>query len=733
MSTLSFVNSQIVNATNSIQAVSSNLTIANSIFSEITNDASTNFIFLNLGSILVMNSTSFLNSTSSMMKTRSSKIFMTNITISKVYNSSELWRISSSNQIEISSVKFEDLAINSPLFLIEKSTNVVLTQFSGSGVNNLLVQITSSEISLIDSFTINQFDQGIVIKQSTVNLISNSNFTSIGGNSIKIGGAIYFLDCIATISKSVFTNNTALSGGAIGFECSNLNQWVLNISNSTFELNTAITQGGAIYYSYNRPTLQSIFFTKNKAGYGANIASYPIKIKMIDSSGGLMTLNNMVSGKTYESPIQLSLVDFDEQVMILNNINQILISSINRNLISLKGVSTALVRNGIATFTNVIANAVPGSSNIFLQASSKAIDSSKVKEVYKTVNENLISVNFRYCEPGEIQTNDNICSSWASGTYSLKWNSTECTLCPQNAVWLGDIQIYVESGYWRKSSNTSTLVQCINAKACKGGFVNQEIAPVECEVGYTGILWSDWDIFNGTKYEKVSDTTCQKCPSPAMNTIRVAGMIILVFVFITWIIVVNIRKTQESEMSILLRIITNYLQLISWMMSFNIKFPSVLTDIFSPFKDVGSSTEVFLSFDWFVTNYDLKGPFGSNRIFKIFLTAFLPILLLIIFTIIWTVLWLISKKIVSSLQRNIIISFISIMFLLHPRLVQNSFVIFEWVKVDQNDNRALVNIEISCFSNEHIKWMAIIAIPILIIWVISIPLIALILLWKNYK
>ena len=119
--------------------------------------------------------------------------------------------------------------------------------------------------------------------------------------------------------------------------------------------------------------------------------------------------------------------------------------------------------------------------------------------------------------------------------------------------------------------------------------------------------------------------------------------------------------------------------------------------------------------------------------FKIFLTAFLSLILLIIFAVIWIILKLIRKWIVPNLQRNIIISFISIVFLLHSRLVQNSFTVFECVKIDSNDNRVIVSIEIIWFSSSHIKWMIAIALPILVVWVISMPLIALILLFKNYK
>ena len=733
MSSLIFSDSKISNVSNSIQLSSSNMTVINTNFIQILNDDSTDFIFMNLDSSLTINSSLFVNSSTSIINSRNSMIQANDITFYGISSPSSLWRIANSNKVLISKVKIEYCTSVYALFVIDQSVNVALSSLSGMIMNETLVQITNSNLTLLDSINVYQFYQVLVIKNSKINMVSNWNFTENGQKLLKFGGAVFISDSMLNISNSIFKNNTAINGGAISFEWRSLEMWNLTITNSIFESNTGVTQGGGIYYNYNRPILQNIIFKNNSAEYGLDIASYPVKIIMSNSSTSQMIINDMASGIVYNKIINLAIMDYDEQIMILNNINQVQISPVNRSIVTMKGVSTALLKRGISTFSNIIADTKPGSANILFQASSKAIDLSKIKDVYFEVNNNIITTNFRFCKPGEIQQSDNTCALWSPGTYSFYWNSTQCLLCPQNAAWLGGTQIYVDSGFWRKSSNTSTIVPWINAKACKGGYIDQIDAPVECEIGYTGILCSDWGIINGTKYEKVSDTTCQKCPNPALNAIRVVGMIILIFLFITWIIIVNIRKTKESQMSILLRILTNYLQLISWTMSFNIKYPSSLIQLLSPFKDIGSSSEVFLSFDWFVTDFELKGPFGSNRMFKIFLTAFLPLILLIIFAVIWMILKLIRKTIVPNLQRNIIISFISIVFLLHPRLVQNSFTVFECVKIDSDDNRTIVNIEIIWFSSSHIKWMIAIALPILIVWVISMPLIALILLFKNYK
>ena len=129
-----------------------------------------------------------------------------------------------------------------------------------------------------------------------------------------------------------------------------------------------------------------------------------------------------------------------------------------------------------------------------------------------------------------------------------------------------------------------------------------------------------------------------------MNAIRIIGVGIAVFVFFMIIIVINVNKTKESQVSVLFKIMTNYLQLITTTMSFSTRFPENITSMFSIFEEVGGASDTFLSFDCFVMDYDIKGPFPSNSLFKIFLAAFLPLILTIIVFSIWLLVYLLARK-----------------------------------------------------------------------------------------
>jgi len=120
------------------------------------------------------------------------------------------------------------------------------------------------------------------------------------------------------------------------------------------------------------------------------------------------------------------------------------------------------LRQGISVFDKFIVIAEPGSVNVKVIASCKAINSAKINGIFgNPLSNNTISIDFRNCKPGEQLTG----SSWrkcSPGTYSLEWNSPKCLTCLDNAVWEGGAVININSGFWRKSSNSTTIIEWVN-------------------------------------------------------------------------------------------------------------------------------------------------------------------------------------------------------------------------------------------------------------------------------
>lgn len=179
-----------------------------------------------------------------------------------------------------------------------------------------------------------------------------------------------------------------------------------------------------------------------------------------------------------------------------------------------------------------------------------------------------------------------------------------------------------------------------------------------------------------------------------MNAIRIAGLLVLIMGYFIIMILVTIKKKRESQQSILLRILINYLQLLIAALSFNLKFPDAITEIFSSVDRIGASSEAFLSFDCFIRDSELKAFTPSVAIFKIFITGILPLFLIIVSTSIWgAVYFIVGKKI--NLKRNIIVSIIVIIFLVHPTVTKVGLEIFQCVQVDSGDYRVYVDLDMS--------------------------------------
>jgi hypothetical protein len=196
-------------------------------------------------------------------------------------------------------------------------------------------------------------------------------------------------------------------------------------------------------------------------------------------------------------------------------------------------------------------------------------------------------------------------------------------------------------------------------------------------------------------------------------------------------IIVGIKKKKENQQSILLRILANYFQLLTAALSFDLKFPTALTEIFYPVQKVGASSEAFLSIDCFFRDTEIRWFAPSNAIFKVFLTGLLPIFLILLAASVWGILYLISRKYFGDILRNIVVTTIVIIFLLHPTLTKVSLELFQWVEIDENKYNVKIDLEIEWYSADHLKWCSILSVPMLIVWVFGCPILIGIILFRN--
>ena len=114
---------------------------------------------------------------------------------------------------------------------------------------------------------------------------------------------------------------------------SNCSIWFYN---TTFSNNKAILKGGAYFYPRFWPLFSNVTFTNNTAQYGSNIASYPIKAMINSTLSNKVVLDNAASGQIYRSPFNVSLLDYDDQVLNLDSSSVVSIIPLDLKTTSLK-------------------------------------------------------------------------------------------------------------------------------------------------------------------------------------------------------------------------------------------------------------------------------------------------------------------------------------------------------------------------------------------------------------
>ena len=123
---------------------------------------------------------------------------------------------------------------------------------------------------------------GALLFQNNYNLkkalVRFSNFSD--NFASENGGSIIIFNQQVEIVESLFINNKAFCGGAVFFETQNNNSGDLILNKVQFQSNTAIHEGGAIKSTFKLPISDiTVNSMNNKALYGKDYASYPIRIK----------------------------------------------------------------------------------------------------------------------------------------------------------------------------------------------------------------------------------------------------------------------------------------------------------------------------------------------------------------------------------------------------------------------------------------------------------------------
>jgi hypothetical protein len=571
-----------------------------------------------------------------------------------------------------------------------------------------------NEFRLLDSvFNGNQAEGeggGVVIEGydiANANItVDNSSF--IGNSASGDGGSLFVKDVGFNMTDSTFRDNRGNSGGAIRLVCST-SSCQTSITNSSFFDNTAVMNGGGFFWLSKPPLLTNLTFANNSALYGSKLASYSVVIELLKPTSRLMEEEGplLVSGQIINENYQAALIDHYGNVVTSDNSTKAALTASDAVNTSITGDTVTTAVNGVFTFTNFKVTTDPGV--VLLLVKVGLIDS------YIAVP---FEIHVRECIIGESLIGKD-CIVCAPGSYNLSPGKA-CEDCPTGAVCYGNYTMVPEKGYWRSSNTTNVFFACPYSEACIGG--KDPYSPTGlCKPGYKS------NKCNGCEsgYSRFGQDQCLACPDPISNAVILSLLAIGTAAFAGVLIKSSIKSAYapKSLFSVYLKIFMNYTQIIVLTTTFNLNWPSLVIQMFAVQQTAGGVSDQVFSVDCEVSE--------DSYFTQIKLLTFLPLIIGALVLVVWIGLNL--RQTVKDFRAKLMMSWIVLLFLIHPTIVKKVFGIFNCTEVETGEFWLSSDLSVRCWDAKHIQVVVCFAVSTIIVWCVSVPSLCLIQLIRVRK
>lgn len=208
----------------------------------------------------------------------------------------------------------------------------------------------------------------------------------------------------------------------------------------------------------------------------------------------------------------------------------------------------------------------------------------------------------------------------------------------------------------------------------------------------------------------------------------IAIIILVVYVYLVYdALKSNIGVTDV--LSIYIKTIIIYFQQVSLITEFKLSWPKPVKDLLQSQGLVGGATTQLYSVDCLLSD-EIE---SSALVFqKQIYIAMMPICMLVGVTIFWLFYAAVTRR-RNILRRKLPVSVIIIYFLFYHTLAIALFSMFSCTEAGSGDFWLTSDMAIPCWDSKHIASLYMVGIPSVIIWVIGVPLAALIILVKLRK
>jgi len=610
-------------------------------------------------------------------------------------------------------------------------------------------------------------------------------------NTASNGGALY-LSAVkgwtstttptASITSSTFLINHAQTrtgiygkGGAIYQTSSTSTPQSMTISGSAFVANTADVIGGAIFFDFSPPTVNSgCVFDSNYATRENHIASYPVTLIPYHEDNttlatyipGTSSTQNQISALEYWTSVGSGVTTAqDHSFILLDMYNQVVYDDSSSTLtLSPDGFTnttksafstklTYTATNGYYNVSDFKFNYKVGKSLNISFASSAVKSYTTLPVTGLTVTPSVIvKAAFRKCGMGEYNIMSGTlttCQECPSGFWqtSITSSASSCTSCDlDSTICRGGSNVGPRAGYWRYNATADLVLECPRGESCLGNSENgadEELDPTgDCAEGYTGNLCYQCEYGWG----RGSSGACLDCDENSVfSYFLLFIMIALQVAFVAYGVrqmiyycTIYTKKVVSVDASTLLRILITYSQIFNLIIDVKINWPYTLGKFLKITAKLSSITDQLFSVDCFfnegVKTLGIELPF-----IKALYTALIPFAFIVIAMMFWAIFFKVKKRPIlrnKQFTNYIITTTVIICFSLQTSVIKSNFALFKCENLYREDTPLdfLENYyDTKCWEGSHTKWALGLAVPSLVVWVILIPGYMLRFLYKNQQ
>ncbi|KAL4490170.1 hypothetical protein ABPG73_021214 [Tetrahymena malaccensis] len=568
------------------------------------------------------------------------------------------------------------------------------------------------------------------------------------------GGAIYQQNINIKIHNSEISSNQAQIGGGIYYS-QIIPDFLIDLYHGNSQNNTFKHNVGHIYGQNFGSTLRKVQIDiENIEVPKGSIKSYADgdiyiydfksgdqinfkKIQLLDEEGNPTKFDNL--GSNNQNQLSSDVQSLIQQISISlgwdqQNEQVQCIGQLQTKQFSDGGYSLA-----VQLFYKPIANTILKiQSNIFPQL--------KDSQGNIIVNAGQVEMNVKIyldqCSVGEIFTqygNSIACEQCPEGKYSLSLNDKECKECPDSAVSCIGSNIQLKNGYWRENENTDNILYCnLNPLPCQPQLSTSKF---NCNEGYKGPLCQCCDVYGdiwGESYAQMFNPGyCNKC---SQNKTKIIAYNLFIFILISSYVLFILKRiimqleakimgyylnkldmiyfgstlNQSDRSQIISKILTDHLQILSFVCTFTVNMPVSLT---LPIQISGNTFNMTSkSIDCIFSNYPNLQPlwlYQSLWSFSLPLgISFLYLLIGIIF---------------NFFKINIFIKYLRtaalfIYFYFFPMVINLASRSINCISIG-NKKYLDLDLTVNCFDvNKHKPYILFYSLPVIIIWGILIPI-----------